>query len=136
MRFAIIPSICYIRIILTDLQCTIMDEPIFSDEQLAKLRKYLEDNAVELALKDKISKIPYYKKKETLRDYQWLIVQVDRFGKIEMYFTGISSLLKIKGIYVESNRVDSFNFKQIHNILEKAYNKNLIKNSEDFLNEL
>lgn len=113
-----------------------MDKPIFTDEQLAKLRKYLEDNATELASSNNISQIPYYPKKETLRDYQWLIVNVEKLGRIEMYFTGVSSLLKIKGIYVESNRVDSFNFRQIHDVLLNTYNQNLIDKSTDFFNEL
>lgn len=113
-----------------------MNTQLFTDEHLAKLRKYLQENATELAINNKIYKMPYYPKKEHFRDYQWLIVNHDRLGRIELYFTGMSSVLKIKGIYVESNRVDSFNFREIHDILEREYNQKLVNDSDQFFSEL
>jgi hypothetical protein len=108
----------------------------FTDENLAKLSTYLELNASKLAEENKIKRLPYYPGKENLREYLWTIVEVKELGRIELYFTGSSSLLKIKGIYLEPQRVDSFNFREIQDILIKVYNEKLIDDSDQAFNDL
>lgn len=108
----------------------------FTDEHLAKLRRYLEVNAYKLSSQGMIKRIPYYSGNLKLRDYLWTIVIIKEIGSVELYFTGSSSILKINGIYVESERVDSFNFREIQDILIKAYNEKLIEDSDNFLNNL
>jgi len=108
----------------------------FTDEHLAKLRRYLEVNASELASNNMIRRIPYYPGKENLREYLWTIVKIKDIGDVELYFTGSSSILKIKGVYVEEERVDSFNFRQIQDVLIKAYNEKLIDDIDKLLNNL
>ncbi|RYY00590.1 hypothetical protein EON78_00730 [bacterium] len=108
----------------------------FTDENLAKLRAYLELNARKLATDKKIKKLPYYPGKEHLREYLWTIVEVKELGRIELYFTASSSLMKIKGIYVESERVDSFNFRQIYDLLNRHYNSKIIEDADDAFNNL
>lgn len=79
----------------------------FSDEFLLKLQVYLCKNAKELARKNKICQIPYYRNDPSLRRYQWTIVNLEEveLGNVELYFTAISNILIIKGIDIESSKV-------------------------------
>jgi hypothetical protein len=104
----------------------------FSDEQLFKLHKFLKANALKLATAGKISKIPYHPKRPELRDYQWLIVDVDGLGKVEMYFTGMTSHFKVKGVYAENDQIERFNLRALHDVLEKAYTKKVISDAKGF----
>jgi len=108
----------------------------FTDEQLAKLRKYLEDNAKQLANDNNIRQIPYYHNNDKMRDYMWTIINVAGLGQIEMYFTGSSSILKINGIYVERDRVESFNFYQIEQILLVELKNKKIEDSSSFFDKI
>lgn len=108
----------------------------FSDEELAKLRKYLEDKANALANEGRIRQVPYYPGKELLRDYLWTIVEVPDLGRIEMYFTIMSSILKINRVSVEVERVESFNFKQINDILLDALKQKTIADSRTWFDNI
>ena len=81
-----------------------------SNEQLMKLRDYLISNAKRLANEGKISELPYYPGRNEMRDYTWTIIDVAGFGKIEMYFTGDSSIVKINSVRFDANLVRELNF--------------------------
>jgi len=104
----------------------------FSDEQLSKLHKYLKGNAFKLASAHKVSKIPYHPKRPELRDYQWLIADVEGLGRVEMYFTGMASHFKINGVYLEEGQIERHKLRALHDTLDKAYTKSLINDTTDF----
>ena len=107
----------------------------YTDEQLAKLRKYFEKNAYILAEENRIKQFPYYPDNEEMREYLWTIIEVKRLGRIEMYFTGESSKLSINGISVEKDRVESFNFREIESIILNAYKNKKIEDSKNWFDE-
>lgn len=107
----------------------------FTDKFLSKLRAYLCDNSKELAQKNKISQVPYYRDDLTLRHYQWTIIDINEPGlgldRIEMYFTAFSDVLKINGINIESAKVKEFNFEEANKILIEALNEKKITDAEN-----
>lgn len=107
----------------------------FTDEQLLKLRDYMNENCQTLVKEQRVSRVPYYPNQASMRSYCWTVIEIAGLGTIDLYFTGISSVLKINGVGVEEKRVRQFRFEDVERRLIKELNNQKVKESQKWFDE-
>lgn len=108
----------------------------FTDEQLTKLYQYLIENAKKLIKEKRGSQVPYYPNNPSMKDYCWTVIHIEGLGIIDMYFTGISSVVKVNGVFVEEKKVIQFNFRNAERRLLEELNDQKIEASKEWFNNL
>ena len=108
----------------------------FTTLELFKLKEHLIKNAAELANSNKIEQIPYYRNNQEMKDYQWTKVAVKENLVIEMYFTSVSHIVKINGVFVQNSELREIKFEDANDVLVEELKRIKIKETKGLLGDL
>ncbi len=110
----------------------------FTDQQLITLKNLLVENAQELFINGKVKQVPYYPGDGLMKDYQWIIINLHhlKIGEVEMYFTGLSSILKIDSVQIDPDKVNELGFKQIEKIFRELLKDKKVEELGNILDKL
>lgn len=107
----------------------------YTNKELIKLKKHLDDNIDSLIEKGNVSQYSRYPDDPKIRDtYQVMVLNVNGLGRVEMYFSMLS-ILKIDGIIVEEKIVNKLGFRDTCKMYEEAYKNKKIKDSKGWFKD-
>ena len=104
----------------------------YTDKELLKLRKYLIENASERVASKMVSFKKYYPFDRDKNDYLITVVHVPGLGTVELYFTAMSSMLRINGVAIDQLRVKNLGFEAADKAILKAVDDDKINRSKSW----
>ncbi len=102
----------------------------FTKAEIHKLLKHILINAKEFADNGNIKAVPYYPNQRNMDAYRWYFMNISGLGNVGIYFTSQSKLIKIKGVLVNEEIVESKHIEDVYNELSNQYENIIIRKSK------